>query len=121
MAIDYLIDLEHQLDRGHNFYACPGLGLNEWHLSESLDDIRRRAHKTAGVRKMPIEIRRLVSHTAAEADAFLVVRKILEQGPTGEPRLHWMLVDTRDAAEMLRDVSQGPSPYFGATALEAVD
>ena len=56
---------------------------------------------------------------ATEGDVFLYCKKILEPSPSGEPHLQWGVVDTRDAAEMMRDVSQGPSPYFGLNVEES--
>lgn len=122
MSIDYLEDLEVSINGGREFFACPGVQAGEWHLSQEIADLRRRAMRTANVRKFPISIYRLVNimDTVAD-DSYLVVRKILDPGARGEPRFQWGLVDTRQAAEMLRDVSQGPSPYFGAVVEETVE
>ena len=121
MSIDYLAELEHDIDNGRQIYACPGPGTAEWYLAAAADieDLRKKAQRTANAKKYPVNIYRLMNQgDTMSGDTFLAVRKILEPGPKGEPHLHWTMVDTREAAEMLRDVSQGPSPYFGATVEE---
>lgn len=119
MAMDYLNDLEHAIDNGSVLYACPSAHSNEWIISKSVDELRPKAQRAANMKKIDTSIFRLINRMdVGEGDCFLVVRKILEPGPKGEPHLHWTVVDTREAAEMLRDVSQGPSPYFGATIEE---
>jgi hypothetical protein len=116
MSFDYLDDLEKRIDRGDVFYACPGPHHNEWFVSTSLDEMMQKGRRTANSRRYEVHVYRLISKMdTVTGDSYLVVRKIFEPGPRGEPHLHWSLVDTREAAEMLRDVSQGPSPYFGAT------
>lgn len=115
MSLDYLEDLENSVTNGRQMYACPGANANEWYLSESLDELKSKAQRTANARRFPTHIYRLVNKMETVAgDSYLVVRKILEPGPRGEPHFQWTVVDTREAAEMLRDVSQGPSPFFGA-------
>jgi len=116
MALDYLQDIEQKIDNGQKVYACPGQQGHEWHISESLEDLQVKAQRAANARKYEVHIYRLLNIAdAASDDSFLIVRKILEPGPRGEPKLQWTLVDTREAAELMRDVSQGPTPYFGAT------
>jgi hypothetical protein len=115
MTIDFLEDLETAVTNGRLRFACPGPNANEWYLSESLDDLKVKAQRTANARRLPTHIYRLINRMETVAgDSYLVVRKILEPGPRGEPHFQWSVVDTREAAEMLRDVSQGPSPFFGA-------
>ena len=119
MSIDYLAELEHDIDNGRTVYACPGAGTNEWFISNDLEDLKKKAQRTANSKKYGVSIYRLMNQAdTMSGDTYLAVRKILEPGPKGEPHLHWTMVDTREAAEMLRDVSQGPSPYFGATVEE---
>lgn len=121
MSIDYLEDLENEITNGKEFFACPGPQSNEWHLANVIDELVPKAKRTANSNKMEAKIFRLVNKMdATTGDSFLVVRKILDPGPRGEPNLRWTLVDTREAADMLRDVSQGPTPYFGAIAQQTV-
>jgi hypothetical protein len=116
MSLDYLEDLTHEVDQGKSLYACPGVHAGEWHISNDLNDLTTKAQRTANSRKFDVQLFRLVNKMdTVSGDSYLVVRKILEPGPRGEPHLQWALVDTREAAEIMRDVSQGPTPYFGAT------
>jgi hypothetical protein len=122
MTMDYLAEVEHDVDSGRTIYACPSHQGQEWHLAESLEDLRKKAKRTANAKKYPCNIYRVINRMdTGEGDSYLVVRKILDPGPKGEPHLNWILVDTREAAEMLRDVSQGPTPYFGATVEETIE
>src|SRR5262245_57603749 len=57
---------------------------------------------------------------AGEDDQFLYVRRIDRDDNSEAPTFRWGVVDTREAAQMLRDVSDGPTPYFGAVAVETV-
>lgn len=119
MSLDYLEDMENYVTNGRLMYACPGANANEWYLTESIDELRSKAQRTANARRFPTHIYRLVNRMeTVSGDSYLVVRKILEPGPRGEPHFQWSVVDTREAAEMLRDVSQGPSPFFGAVVEE---
>ena len=120
MSLDYLEDLEQALDSGHVYYACSGQGQNQWHVSSCIKDLRDKAQRAAKAKHYPVTIYRLVNRSEAFAtDSYLIVRKISPTtSRTGEPLLQWALVDTKDAAEMLRDVSFGPSPYFGAVIEE---
>ncbi|MCB0324616.1 MAG: hypothetical protein KDD69_13635 [Bdellovibrionales bacterium] len=122
MSIDYLEDLARAIDNGKEIFVCPGLQTNEWILSEDKEELRKKAQRTANGRKFQVNIYRLVNKmdTVAE-DSYLVVRRILEASPTGVPRFQWSIVDTREAADMMRDVSQGPTPYFGAVVEETFD
>lgn len=115
MSMDYLEDLESRIDSGEAFYACPGGTTNEWFISKDLQSLEQKAQRTANGQRFEAHVYRLTNcRDATAGDSFLAVRNILEPGARGEAHLRWILVDTRDAAEMLRDVSQGPSPYFGA-------
>lgn len=119
MSIDYLEDLENEVTNGRRKYACPGPNANEWYLSDAVDELRNKAQRTADSRRFQTHIYRLVNKMeTVTGDCYLVVRKILEPSPRGEPHFQWAVVDTREAAEMLRDVSQGPSPFFGAVIEE---
>jgi hypothetical protein len=122
MAIDYLADLEHHVDSGKPLFGCQSHQGSEWHISSDIEDLRIKAKRTANAKKYAIHIYRILNRMdVGEGDSFLYVKKILEPGPKGEPHLNWAVVDTREAAEMLRDVSQGPSPYFGISIEETVE
>ena len=122
MTMDYLSELENEVDSGRPYWACPGQGMNEWYISDDLEDLKKKAQRTANAKKYPATIFKLINKMdTTSGDAYLVVRKILDPGPKGEPHLNWTIVDTREAAELMRDVSQGPTPYFGATQEETFD
>ena len=122
MAMDYLEELELDITNGVTIYACPGATSNEWNIGEDLEDLKKKAQRAANSRKFQTHIYRLINRMdTVSGDSYLAVRKILEPGPKGEPHLNWVLVDTREAAEMMRDVSQGPTPYFGATITETFE
>lgn len=113
MSIDWLNDLERAIDNGKEVFACPGVSRNQWMIGKSVDDLTRQAKRTADSRKMAVNIVRLINKQDAVAgDLFLVPTKIEEPGPRGEPVIQWSTVETREAAEMMRDVRQGPSPFF---------
>jgi len=119
MAMDYLTDLEHHVDSGRALFACQSHQGSEWYISTDIEELRPKAQRTANAKKYEVNLYRLVNRMdVGDGDCFLYVKKMLEPGPKGEPHLNWSVVDTREAAEMLRDVSQGPSPYFGATVEE---
>ena len=116
MSIDYLAEMEHEVDSGREIYACPGPQGNEWYISSDLEDLRKKAQRSASALKREVQIFKLINKMdTVSGDSYLAVRKILEPGPKGEPKMQWTLVDTREAAEMMRDVSEGPSPYFGTS------
>ena len=88
-------------------------------VANSYEELRPKAQRAANSRKFEAGIYRLVNRMDTGADdSFLIVRKILDPNARGEPNFHWALVDTRDAAELMRDVSVGPTPYFGAVVEE---
>lgn len=115
MSVDYLEDLENKIDRGMVLFACPTAVSGEWILGNNIEEIKPKAQRAANAKKHELNIYRLVNKSdAVTGDSFLVVRKFLEPQQNGTPKMQWALVDTREAGEMMRDVSQGPSPYFGA-------
>jgi hypothetical protein len=115
MSIEYLEDLAQKVDNGANIYACPSQQSSKWYVSSDLADLKIKAQRAADARRIDVCIYRLVNNMdTLNTDSFLIVTKILEPGMRGEPNFTWSLVDTREAAEMLRDVSQGPAPFFGA-------
>ena len=119
MAIDYLQDIEHSIDNGRTVYACPSHQGYDWFLNNSVEELRQKAQRTANAKKFEVHIYRMINKMdVSEGDIYLYCKKILEPSANGEPHLQWGVVDTKDAAEMMRDVSQGPSPYFGLTVEE---
>ena len=122
MSIDWLDDLSRAIDNGKEVYMAPGLQNNEWLLAYSLEELRIKAQRTANSRKFQAHVYRLVNKMdTVSDDSYLVVRKILDPSPQGDPRFQWSIVDTREAAEMMRDVSRGPTPYFGAVVTETFE
>ncbi len=121
MSLSYLEDLESMIDRGAEFYICQGTQSSEWTLSKSYEVVQKKAQRAASVLKMPVPVYRMISKSdCVSGDSFICVRRILEAGPHDEARFQWAIVDTKEAAEMMRDVSQGPSPYFGVTIEETM-
>lgn len=122
MSIDYLSDLERAIDSGRDVFACPGVGRNQWVMGKSIEELKRIAYRSAVNRKLPVQIVRLISKQEAIAgDMFLVPRTIGEPGPRGEPSIEWSTVETKEAAEMMRDVRHGPAPYFAMQTQETVN
>lgn len=122
MSMDYLVELERAVDAGRELYACPGLGKNQWQISKSIEDLQKLAKRSADQRKIPVSIVRVISKQDAVAgDQFLVPVMVGEPGARGEPAIEWKLIDTKEAAEMMRDVRQGPAPYFGAQVHETIN
>lgn len=116
MSLEYLENLEILIESGKEFFVCQGVQSSEWTLANSVESLVKSAQRAANSRKYPVNIYRLVNRwEAGVQDSYLVVSKILSTSPNGIPKIHWTIVDTKEAAELLRDVSQGPSPYFGAT------
>jgi hypothetical protein len=113
MSIDWLQDLERMVDGGRAQYATPGVSRNQWVIGESVEELQRHAKRAADHKKMSVNIVRLISkHDAIAGNMFLVPTKIGDPGPRGEPVIEWSIVDTKEAAEMMKDVRFGPSPFF---------
>lgn len=121
MSIDWLCDLERDINHGKDMYACPGLGRNQWFIADRVEDLVKLAERTANHKKLPVNIVRLVSKLDAIAgDMFLVPTKIGDPGPRGEAQIEWSTVETKEASEMMRDVRHGPSPFFTMQVHQAV-
>lgn len=122
MSIDWIYDLERDIDNGKDILACPAVGRNQWVIGKPLEDLQRLAKRSADHKKMGVNIVRLISkHDAVSGDLFLVPTNIGEPGPRGEPQVQWSTVETKDAAEMMRDVRHGPAPFFGMQIIETIE
>lgn len=122
MSIDWLWDLERAIEGGKIYYACQTVGRNQWAIGKSIDDLKKIAKRAATHRKLPVDIVRIVSpHETVAGDLFLVPTEIGDPGHRGEPNVKWSCVETKEAAEMMRDVRKGPSPIFGTQVEETVD
>ncbi len=122
MSIDFLFDLERSIEGGKEVFACPGIARNSWVFAKSVDELKRQAQRAADNRKMPVNIVRVISKNEAVAgDLFLVPTAIGEPGPRGEPNIQWTTVETKEAADMMKDVRRGPSPFFGMQSEETVN
>ena len=122
MPMNYLDDLERLIGTGGEQFVCPGGTTNEWYFAKTSAELSTQAQRSADALRFPTHIYRLVGRTETTAGTpFLVVRRILAAGPDRKPNLHWLLVDTLEAAEMLRDVSQGPTPLFGAVVEQSFE
>lgn len=122
MSIDWLNDLERAVDSGREVFACPGVSRNQWMVGKSVDELKKFAKRAADNRKMSVQIVRLINRQDAIAgDLYLVPTKIDDPGPRGEPQVQWSTVETKEAAEMMRDVRQGPSPFFAMQNVTSVN
>lgn len=122
MSIDWLHDIERALDNGQELFACPGVGRNQWNIGKGIEDLRKLAKRAADGKKMPVHIVRLVpKQEAITGDLFLVPTAIEDAGPRGEPNIKWSTVETKEAAEMMRDVKYGPCPFFGMQVEETIE
>jgi hypothetical protein len=122
MSIDYLEDLERAVNNGKDLFVCPGVQSSEWEISSNVEQLEKKAQRTANALKFQCHIYKIINAgDALSDDSYLVVRKILDPSAKGEPRFQWSIVDTKEASEMMRDVSQGPSPYFGASIYQTFE
>lgn len=122
MSIDWIQDLERSIDNGKDVLATQGPGRAEWVIGKPLAEIQKTAKRAAEHKKHPVSIVRLISkHDAIAGDLFLVPTQIEEPGPRGEPQIRWTAVETKEAAEMMRDVRFGPSPFFGIQTVETIN
>ena len=122
MSIDWLFDLERALENGKVVFACPSVGRNQWVMGKSVEELKRTAQRAADHKKLPVDIVRVISaHDAVAGDLFLVPTDIQDPGHRGEPNIKWSTVETKEAAEMLRDVRKGPSPIFAIQVEETVN
>jgi hypothetical protein len=121
MSIDFLLELENSVNSGKVLFACPGAGEKQWMISSSIEELRKHAKRAANNKKMAIGIVRLIPKgEVMSGEHFLVPVSIDKPGSRGEPQIKWSTVETKEAAEMMRDMRQGPSPYFGMLVEESV-
>jgi len=122
MSIDWLLDLERALEHGKEIFACPGVGRNQWQIGKSTDELRKLAQRAADTKRMSVSIVRLaLKQDAIAGDMFLVPTGIEDNGPRGEPNIKWTTVETKEAAEMMRDVKHGPCPFFAMQVEETIE
>ena len=115
MPIGYLEELERQILTGTQHFVCQGQNANEWIFNKEVETLGPKAQLTANSRKLETHLYRLINKKdAVTGDSFLVVRRFVGRKPNGTPEFEWSLVDTLESAEILRDVSHGPTPLFGA-------
>ena len=110
-------EMEQSVLAGRTLYAVPGLTVGKWDIASDREVLMSRVQLNANSRGEEVPIFRLVSpDEAGDGDSFLFVRRILESNSPRVPYLlQWALTDTREAAELLRDVSSGQTPYFAVT------
>ena len=122
MSIDWLYDLERDIDNGKDRFACVGLGRNQWLIKPTMEELDKMANRVANQRKMGVNVVKLVNKDdALTGDMFLVPTTIGDPGSRGEPSIEWSTVETKEAADMMRDVRHGPSPYFGMQVEKTVE
>lgn len=122
MSIDWLLDLERDIENGKEIYGAPSASRNQWVIGKPIDELKRVAKRTADSKKLPVNIVKIVSkHDTVAGDLYLVPTNISDPGPKGEPNISWSTVETREAAEMMRDVKRGPAPFFGMQVHDTVE
>jgi hypothetical protein len=113
MYFDYLEELELRIEGGDLVYACQGQGAHQWHIGESLEDISSKAQIVSNLKKYPMPVYQLISGSEATPESYLVVKKVVLSSVGDPQRYDWVQVDTRQAAELVRDVAHGATPFFG--------
>ncbi len=122
MSIDFLLDLERDIDGGKDIFACPGMGRNQWTLGRAVAELKKVAKRTADNKKLAVNVVRLLSKSdSVPGNLYLVPTRIGEPGARGEPQIEWSTVETREAAEMMRDVRFGPAPFFAMQIEETIN
>ncbi|MDZ4785281.1 MAG: hypothetical protein SGJ02_04305 [bacterium] len=122
LAIDWLGELERNIEKGQIVLACPGAAEKEWIIGKPIEQLRTVARRVAEAKKISVTIVKLSPKGETLAgELFLVPTKIIEtQDRRGNSQIQWSTVDTKEAAEMMRDVKYGPAPYFGMQTEEIV-
>ncbi|MGI6524796.1 MAG: hypothetical protein ACOX2O_05810 [Bdellovibrionota bacterium] len=122
MSIDWLWDLDRAVEGGRVYYGCQSVGRNQWAIARSVDELRAIAKRAADHKRLPVDIVRIVSpHETIAGDLYLVPIDVGDPGHRGEPNVKWTCVETREAADMMKDVRKGPSPIFGIQIEETID
>lgn len=122
MSIDYLFELERAVESGRIIYACPGPGRNQWVTGKTIDELKKTAQRAADTKKLAVSIVRLIpKNDAVAGDLFLVPTQVGDPGARGEPVVQWSTVETKEAADMMKDVRKGPAPFFGMQIEETVN
>ncbi len=122
MSIDWLLDLERDIDNGKEIYGCQGVGRNQWVIGKPIEELRKIAKRTAEHSKMSVNIVHIISkHDTIAGDMYLVPVQIGDSGSKGEPSIQWKQIDTKDAADMMKDVRKGPAPFFGIQTAETIE
>ena len=121
MSIDFLLDLERDLERGKDVFGCPAIAKNQWELARTPEELQKTANRVAQQKRLPVNICRLIhiSQIIGE-NMFLVPIKIGDPGPRGEQNVQWATVETQEAAEMMRDVRHGTPPIFRLDVEETI-
>ncbi len=123
LAIDWLGELERNVENGQRVLACPGIAEKEWIIGKPIEELRMVAQRVADAKKAPVSVVTLLPKSETLiGELFLVPTKIVDSpDKRGNPQIKWSLVDTKEAAEMMRDVKYGPSPYFGMQTVEVIN
>lgn len=113
MSIDFLYDLERDVDNGREVFGCPGIGPKQWVFSrKGTEPLEKIAQRAANASKLPVDIVQLCPRHSVQSNKILVPTTISDAGPRGEPQVKWSIVESKEAAETLRDIRYGPAPYF---------
>ena len=122
MSIDFLQDLERAIENGKELFACPNVQNKQWVISKNIDDLLKIAKRTAESKKRPIEIVKLISrHDTVAGSLYLVPTHIEDLGNRGEAQIKWDIMETKEAADQLRDLRHGQSPYFGMEIVQTIN
>jgi hypothetical protein len=121
MSIDWLMDLERYVECGKPLYACPGVMRNQWVFRKSIEELLVFARRAANNTMLPVHLVKVLPHDdTLLGNFYLVPVAIGEPGTRGEPDIKWATVESREAAEIMRDVRHGPSPFFGTEVVDTV-
>lgn len=123
MSIDWLNDLDREVSNGKAIFACPNIGRGQWAVSYELEDLEPLAKKAANYKKTSVTVYRVISpQDTVIGDLFLCPTEIGDSSNNrGEPEIKWSTVDTKEAAEMMRDLRHGASPIFGIQVIKEVE
>jgi hypothetical protein len=121
MSIDWLMDLDRDIENGKEIYACAGSGKNQWVFKKNAEELKKIAQRTAETTKLPVNIVRVVSKNEAVAgDLFLCPIQIGDPGARGEPNVQWRPIESKESAENMKDVRKGPAPVFAMQVQETI-